>query len=233
MSPDGCLEHLGRKDFQVKIRGYRIEVGAIETALVELDTIKEAIVVASAYAPTEPSSAPWTDLRLAAYVVPRKQPGPSVISLRNFLREKLPDYMIPAVFVLLDALPLTPNGKVDRRSLPPPDPIRPELGNPFVAPRSPIEETLANIWSQVLGLERVGVHDNFFVLGGHSLLATQVISRVRDAYRIELSLRSFFEAPTVAGNAEKIHKAKERDAEGQVPKISRVSRQVLRVKAPL
>jgi amino acid adenylation domain-containing protein len=233
MSPDGCLEHLGRKDFQVKIRGYRIEVGAIETALVELDTIKEAIVVASAYAPTEPSSAPWTDLRLAAYVVPRKQPGPSVISLRNFLREKLPDYMIPAVFVLLDALPLTPNGKVDRRSLPPPDPIRPELGNPFVAPRSPIEEALANIWSQVLGLERVGVHDNFFVLGGHSLLATQVISRVRDAYRIELSLRSFFEAPTVAGLAEKIHKAKERDAEGQAPKISRVSRQVRRVKAPL
>jgi acyl carrier protein len=132
--------------------------------------------------------------------------------------------MIPSAFVLLDSLPLTPNGKVDRRSLPAPDPTRPELGNPFVAPRSSIEEGIAGIWSQVLGLERVGVHDNFFDLGGHSLLATQVISRVLDAFRIELSLRNFFEAPTVAGIAEGIQKAKERDAESTPPKIPRVPR---------
>ncbi len=224
MSPDGCLDHLGRKDFQVKIRGHRIEVSAIETALLELGTIKEAVVVAWVYAPTDPSTALGTDLRLAAYVVPRKQPGPAVSSLRNFLREKLPDYMIPAVFVLLDALPLTPNGKVDRLALPAPDPTRPELGNPFVAPRSSIEEMIAGIWSQVLGLERVGVHDNFFDLGGHSLLATQVISRVWETYEIELSMRSFFEAATVAGIAEAIQKAKDSDAESATPKIPRVSR---------
>jgi amino acid adenylation domain-containing protein len=230
MSPDGCLEHLGRKDFQVKIRGHRIEVSAIETALLELDTIKEAVVVAGAYAPADPSTALGTDLRLAAYVVPRKQPGPAGSSLRNFLREKLPDYMIPSAFILLDALPLTPNGKVDRRSLPAPDPTRPELGHPFVAPRSSIEEMVAGIWSLVLGLEQVGVHDNFFDLGGHSLLATQVISRVWELYRIEISLRNFFETPTVAGTAEGIQKAKARDAESTPPQISRVPR---RMKSPL
>jgi amino acid adenylation domain-containing protein len=224
MSPDGCLDHLGRKDFQVKIRGHRIEVGAIETALLELDTIKEAVVVAWAYAPTDPSTALGTDLRLAAYVAPRKQPGPAVSSLRNFLREKLPDYMIPSAFVLLDALPLTPNGKVDRLALPAPDPTRPELGNPFVAPRTSIEERIAGIWSQVLGLEQVGVHDNFFDLGGHSLLATQVISRVRETYEIELSMQSFFEAATVAGIAAMIVRARESGAESPTPKIPRAPR---------
>jgi amino acid adenylation domain-containing protein len=223
MSLDGCLEHLGRKDFQVKIRGHRIEVIEIETALLELDSVKEAVVVASACARTDGSTARWTDLRLAAYVVPHAQPGPAVTALRNSLREKLPDYMIPAVFVLLDVMPLTPNGKVDRRALPVPDASRPELGHPFVAPRSPIEETLANICSQVLGLERVGVHDDFFELGGDSLLATQVLSRVQGIFRIELSLRSFFETPTVAAIAAGIQ-AKGRDAEGTPPTISPLPR---------
>ena len=261
MSSDGCLEHLGRKDFQVKIRGHRIEVIEIETALLGLETIKAAVVVARENGSGDPSTglpsinsgpdpstgsglkavegacpeAPRrvegrTDLRLVAYLVPHERPGPDVHSLRRALEERLPDYMIPSAFVLLDALPLTPTGKVDRRSLPAPDPTRPELGNPFVAPRSSIEEMIAGIWSQVLGLERIGVHDNFFDLGGHSLLATRVVSRVLEAFRIELSLRSFFEAPTVAGIAEVIERAKDSDAESATPKIPRAPR---RMKPPL
>jgi amino acid adenylation domain-containing protein len=213
-SSDGCLEHLGRKDFQIKIRGHRIEAGQIETALLELDTIKEAVVGAWAY--------DSTDLRLVAYIVPDKQPAPTVNTLRNFLREKLPDYMIPSAFVLLDSLPLTQNRKVDRRALPAPDRGRPELENPFVAPRSAIEEKLAGIWGRVLGLERVGVHDNFFALGGHSLLATQVISRVLEAYGVDLSLRTFFESPTVAGLAEIVRQS--RGMDGAPAKISRAPR---------
>ena len=141
--------------------------------------------------------------------------------------------MVPSAFVALAALPLTPNGKIDRRALSAPDRSRPfdfaqdrpALESPFVAPRNALETTLAGIWAQVLGLERVGVHDNFFDLGGHSLLATQVISRVREACRVEISLRTFFEMPTVAGIAEVIERAKDSDAESATPKIPRVSRQ--------
>lgn len=225
MSSDGCLEHLGRKDFQIKIRGHRIEASEVETALLGLETIKAAVVVARENGSGDPSTGIKTDLRLVAYLVPHERPGPAVHSLRRALEERLPDYMIPAVFVLLDALPLTPNGKVDRLALPAPDPTRPELGNPFVAPRSSIEEMIAGIWSQVLGLERVGVHDNFFDLGGHSLLATQIISRVRESCRIELSLRSFFDAPTVAELADVIQKLIDGGAGSATPKISRVPRQ--------
>jgi len=118
--------------------------------------------------------------------------------LRASLQEKLPDYMVPATFVMLENLPLTPNGKVDRRALPEPEPTRPELGNPYVAPQSPIEEILADIWAKVLRVEKVGVHDNFFELGGESLLATQVIFRAREALEAELSLQTLFENPTIA-----------------------------------
>jgi len=130
--------------------------------------------------------------------VAHKGSAPSTSELHRFLREKLPDYMIPSAFVLLDALPLSRNGKIDRRALPVPDRERPTLDRAFIAPRNPLEETLANIWIEVLGVERVGVHDNFFELGGHSLLATQVNSRVRDALDVELPLRLLFEAPTIA-----------------------------------
>ena len=191
MLPDGCLEHLGRKDFQVQIRGYRIEAAEIESALLSLDTVKEAIVVAQ----QESISG---DKRLVAYLVPARQPAPTISELRRFLSEKLPDYMIPSVFVKLDALPLTPNGKVDRKALPVPDSSRPELGTPFVAPRSPTEEKLAQIWAEVLSLDQVGIQDNFFDLGGHSLLDTQVISRVINKFRVELPLISLFQSPTVA-----------------------------------
>jgi amino acid adenylation domain-containing protein len=212
MRPDGCLEHLGRKDFQVKIRGHRIEVDEIELALLDCAAIKEAVVVAREDQPDEK--------RLVAYVVPAQESMTTINELRSVLRAKLPEYMMPSAFVLLDALPMTPNGKVDRLSLPAPDRARPDLEDTFVAPCTPVEEIVADTWTAVLGLERVGVHDNFFDLGGHSLLATQVMSRIRRAFQVELPLRRFFEAPTVAELAQSIivNEAKP----GQTEKIARI-----------
>ena len=128
----------------------------------------------------------------------------STVELRTFLKNKLPEYMVPAGFVLLDSFPLTPNGKVDRRALPSPDEARPELDKAFVEFRTPTEELLADIWAQVLGVERVGIYDDFFDLGGHSLLATQVVSRIRETFQVEMPLRRLFETPTVAGLAESL-----------------------------
>ncbi|HEX9142910.1 MAG TPA: non-ribosomal peptide synthetase, partial [Candidatus Binatia bacterium] len=172
---DGCLVHMGRKDFQVKVRGYRIEVAEIEVALLNLFNIKEAVVTLREDRPG--------DKQLVAYIVPRAKPAPTVTALRRTLAERLPEYMVPSAFVLLSALPLLPNGKIDQRSLPAPGNSRPELEESFVAPRTPAEVLLAEIWAEVLKLEGVGIHDNFFDLGGHSLLATQVMSRLRAALR--------------------------------------------------
>ncbi len=195
--PDGRLEFLGRADEQVKIRGYRIECGEIEAVLSQHETVREAVVIAREDIPG--------DRRLVAYYVARSEgEAPTHGELRNSLKARLPDYMIPSFFIELETLPLTPNGKVDRRALPAPDKTRPELKAAFVAPRTPAEGRLAAICAEVLGLERVGVHDHFFELGGHSLLAAQVVSRVRQAFEIELPLRSLFETPTVAGLAEDI-----------------------------
>jgi amino acid adenylation domain-containing protein len=193
MLPDGCLEHLGRKDFQVKVRGYRIEVEEIEMALLDLSSIKEAVVVARQ---NQSEHKP-----LVAYLVPARQPAPNVSQLRSFLKKKLPDYMIPSTFVILDALPLTPTGKTDRRALPAPSRRRPELDTPFAPPTTPVEEALSQIWVEVLSFDQVGIHDNFFELGGHSLSATQLISRVIDVFRVELPVRSLLEASTIAGMA--------------------------------
>ena len=190
MAPDGCLFHLGREDFQVKVRGYRVEVSEIEMALLEYGAIREAAVVGR--------EIQCGDRRLVAYFVPTGQPAATVTELRNFLKDRLPDYMIPSAFVMLPALPLTPNGKVDRLALPAPQDTRPELDTPFAAPRTPIEEELAGIWAEVLSLERVGMHDNFFDLGGHSLAATRVVSQVIKQFQLEILLRSLFESPTVA-----------------------------------
>jgi len=190
MLPDGCLEHLGRKDFQVKIRGHRIELGEIEMALLAHPQVKEAVVVAR-----EDRAG---DMRLVAYIVPAQEPVPTSSALRRFVREKLPEYMVPSTFVALQALPLTPNGKVDRRALPPPSPVRPDLDTPFMAPRTPIEEELAQIWAETLSVDQVGIHDNFFDLGGHSLAATRVISQVIKKFHLEISLESLFQSPTVA-----------------------------------
>jgi len=192
--PDGNVEFLGRVDDQVKIRGYRIELGEIEAALVENPDVREAVVMPREDVPGEK--------RLVAYVVSEQGKSQKPSELRFFLKKKLPEYMVPSAFVMLSELPLTPNGKVDRVVLPAPDDSRPEVEASFVAPGTVVEETLAHIWSDVLGLERVGINDDFFELGGHSLLATQVVSRVREAFGIDLPLRRLFESPTIAALAE-------------------------------
>jgi amino acid adenylation domain-containing protein len=188
--PDGCLDHIGRKDLQVKIRGNRVEITEIEGALVSLEGIKEAIVVAREDVPGQP--------RLIAYVVPAVPPGPTVSILRRLLAERVPDYMLPAAFVTLDALPLMPNGKVDRRAVPLPDRARPALEHPYVAPRTPIEEAVASIWVEVLNLDAVGVHDPFLELGGDSLLAVRIMTRLLDIFHLEVPQRLLLQAATVA-----------------------------------
>jgi amino acid adenylation domain-containing protein len=190
--PDGNIEFLGRIDNQVKIRGFRIELGEIEAVLAQYPEVGETVVIAREDQPG--------NKRLVAYVVP-KQEQPTTSELRSFLKEQLPDYMVPSAFVMLEALPLTPNGKVDRRALPAPDTTRSSLEAGFVPPRTPTEEVLAAIWADVLGIE-VGIQDDFFELGGHSLLATQIISRLREAFQVELPLRAIFERHTVTKLAE-------------------------------
>ncbi len=210
--PDGNIEFLGRGDYQVKIRGLRIELGEIEAALGQHPAVRHAVVLAREDAPGEK--------RLVAYVV-----GESTADeLRRFLKDKLPSHMVPAAFVKLDALPHLSNGKVDRRALPAPERLRPELDKAFVAPRTTTEELLAEIWAQLLDIEHVGIHDNFFDLGGHSLLATQLVSRVREAFQVEISLRRLFEVPTVAGLAESIEGARQAGTKLVAPPILPASR---------
>jgi acyl carrier protein len=187
---DGNIEFLGRIDHQVKLRGFRIELGEIEAVLGQHPAVQTTVVTAREHSAG--------DKRLVAYIVPKSQQAPTIDELRCFLKQKLPDYMVPGAFVMLEALPLTPNGKVDRRALPAPDSSRPDQLVTFVAPGTAVEQQLADIWADVLTLEKLGIHDNFFELGGHSLLATQIISRVRQALCVELPLRTLFEAPTVA-----------------------------------
>jgi amino acid adenylation domain-containing protein len=199
IAPDGCLEHLGRKDFQVKIRGHRIEITETEIVLRDHPAIAEAVVVARTHRSGEQ--------HLVAYLVPSQQPVPTVGALRHFVQERLPEFMVPSAFVVLDALPLTPNGKVDRRALPESDQVRPELEETYVAPRTPVEEVLAGFWAQVLNVEHVGIHDDFFQLGGDSLLAMQLLIRVREVMHVEVPFRSFFDMPTAAEMAKRIETA--------------------------
>ena len=187
--PDGNIEFYCRIDNQVKIRGYRIELGEVESVLAQHPAIQQAVVIAREDTPG--------DRRLVAYCVATADSNPLPHDLRSYLKHKLPDYMIPSTFVLLDSLPLAPNGKLDRKALMAPDGGRPELDDGFAAPRNSVEETLANIWAKALRLDKVGIHDNFFDLGGHSLLATQVMSRMQNAFSVELPLRQMFESPTV------------------------------------
>jgi acyl carrier protein len=219
--PDGNIEFLGRMDDQVKIRGYRIELGEIETVLGQHSSLREAVVLAREDSPG--------DRRLVAYVVTAGGSAPSANDLRSFLQQKLPEYMVPSVFVFLDSLPLTPNGKLDRKALPAPDQTRPELEETFVAPRTPVEETLASIWAAVLKVDKVGIHDNFFELGGHSLLATQLISRIRETFKIDLPLRSLFEAPTIYGLAQRMQELGEKQEVRPGTKITPVAREQFRV----
>jgi amino acid adenylation domain-containing protein len=193
--PDGNIEYLGRIDHQVKIRGFRIELGEIEAVLRQNPAVEDAVVIGQEY--------DLHDKRLVAYVVPSQEQVLSTSELRRYLKQKLPDHMVPSAFVRLEALPLTPNDKVDRRALPMPDRIR-SVEETFAPPLTPFEEALAGIWSEVLRLDSVGIHDNFFELGGHSLLATQVISRLPQAFGIELPLQTIFEAPTLGELSERL-----------------------------
>lgn len=190
---DGCLVHLGRKDFQVRIRGQRVEVTEIEMALLDLEGVREAAVVAREDAAGE--------ARLVAYLVPERDGAPTVSALRRALRARLPDAMMPAQFVLLDALPLTATSKLDRKALPPPGYARPELETAYQAPSTPLERALARIWAELLELDEVGIHDPFLELGGHSLLATRLLTRVREEFQVEVPLPRLFASPTVAGLA--------------------------------
>jgi hypothetical protein len=188
--PDGCLVHLGRKDFQVKIRGYRVEIAEVEMALMDLDSVKEAAVVAREDA--------FGHKRLIAYIVLRSTPAPTTSALRAALKKKLPDYMVPSVFVFLDKMPVIGIGKINRNALTAPTNSRPELDNPYVPPRTPLEEVLLGIWREVLSLNQVGIHDNFFDLGGHSLAAMRVISRVIQTFKLDVPIIGLFNSPTVA-----------------------------------
>ncbi|HSG39484.1 MAG TPA: amino acid adenylation domain-containing protein, partial [Thermoanaerobaculia bacterium] len=213
--PDGAVEFLGRIDGQVKVRGFRIELGEVQAALLRHPAMKEAEVLAREDVPGE--------RRLVAYVV---SPGTTAGELRAALRKNLPDYMVPSAFVLLDALPLNPNGKVDKPALPAPP--RDRGDEAYVAPRTALEETVAKLWAEVLGLDRVGLQDDFFALGGHSLLATQLISRIREQFSVELPLRDLFESPTV----EALARAIENGQKPQLSSIPRLSRDAHRGRLP-
>src|SRR5262249_11181118 len=199
------------------------ELAEIEAALHLHEDVREAVVLAREDQPGEK--------RLVAYIVSGvtgiagQEQAQTLRSMRGFLKERLPEYMVPSAFVFLDSLPLTPNGKVDRQALPAPSSARPELEEAFTAAGTPTEEVLAGMWAELLGVEQVGIHDNFFDLGGHSLLATQVISRVRELFHVEIALRQLFETPTVAGLAQSVDLALERTSGLVAPSIERVSRE--------
>ncbi len=188
--PDGNIEFLGRIDHQVKIRGFRIELGEIETVLSQHPDVKAAVVVVQ--------EDPQGEKQLVGYVV-SAQEAVSTSELRRHLKQTLPEYMVPAFFMKLDALPLTPNGKVDRQALPVPEGSQLQVEIDFVAPRSPYEDAVAEIWRESLGLKQVGIYDNFFDLGGHSLLATKIVSRLKATFAVDIPLRTFFDSPTIAG----------------------------------
>jgi amino acid adenylation domain-containing protein len=186
----GILQFLDRIDHQVKIRGFRIELGEIETILSQHPDVQAAVVVVR--------EDPQGEKQLVGYVV-SAQEAVSPSELRRHLKQTLPEYMVPAIFMKLDALPLTPNGKVDRRALPVPEGRQLQVEADFVAPRSPYEDAVAEIWRDLLGLEQVGIHDSFFDLGGHSLLAIKIVSRLKTTFDVDITLRVFFDSPTIAG----------------------------------
>src|SRR6266567_7164962 len=214
---DGNVEFLGRADDQVKVRGFRIELGEIESALASHPGVKHAVVLAREDLDTG-------EKRLVGYVVLHRKAPTTAEDLRQHLGEQLPDYMVPSALVTLDKLPLNANGKVDRQALPSPEEAGQAQPRTYLAPRTPVEEVVANIWAEVLRLSQVGADDNFFALGGHSLLATQVVSRLRRVLGVELPLRMMFEAPTVEKLAEKIEVTRRSEEGLQAPPITPVSR---------
>ncbi len=203
--PDGDIEYLGRIDHQVKIRGFRIELGEIEARLSQLPQVGSATVMVREDIAD--------DKRLVAYIVPRAGQNPTAANLRAALKENLPEYMVPAAYVMLETLPLTTNGKIDRQALPAPQSDQQTLNTEFAAPRTAVEKQLVQLWCKFLNLEQVGIFDSFFDLGGHSLLATQMVSQIEETFQQSLSLADFFQAPTIAAQA----KLLERVNQGEEP----------------
>ena len=214
--PDGNMEFLGRIDHQVKIRGFRIELGEIEAVLTAFHKIRDAAVLARDDKPG--------DQRLAAYYVSEDGEAIEVNELRSHLKQQVPDYMVPAVFMHLDSMPLTTSGKIDRKALPVPELSRDDLKTKYMAPRNEQEEKLAAIVSELLNIEKVGVYDNFFELGGHSLLATKFMSRIREIFEVELPLRKFFEAPTISELAQAIISPEAMRVDEDAPQIETIER---------
>ena len=207
---DGALELLGRRDSQIKLRGYRVVLGELEDALQALPSIKEAVVTADAERGL-----------LQAYLVAASDPPVPPDKIRETLANRLPDYLLPTHLIYLPHLPLLPSGKVNRQALPPPAQSRPPMGTPYLSPRDAIEKQLVTLWEEVLGINGIGVHDNFFDLGGHSLFAMQVISRIRDQFQTELPLRCLFDKPSIAGLAEQIKATKGNQILGAIEPIDR------------
>jgi len=218
--PSGGIEFVGRVDDLVKVRGFRIELGEIAKTIRQHPEINDAFVLAL--------DADSDRSRIVAYAVPNLRSTISATDLRSYVRKKLPDYMVPARFIFLDALPVSPNGKIDRKALPVPGRSRPELDVPYIAARSPVETELAKIWAEVLAIDRVGIHDNFFDLGGHSLAATRVISRVIQKCQLELPIKALFESPTVAEMAlvitlNQTRKANQEELERMLSELGKMS----------
>jgi len=229
---DGTLECFGRFDDQVKIRGIHIELGEIEMTLLQLAAVSDAVVVVH-----EDDNG---DKRLDVYVVPTAEWIEQTLStengsdteellsraliseLRQQLRQQLPAYMVPSVFVVLEALPLNPNGKVDRKALPIPGDVQESLGVEYLAPRNDLEEQIAQVWAEVLKLERVGIHDNFFDLGGHSLMATQIVSRLREQQGVELPLPEMFSHTTVAEMAPLVESLRDGSQDQRAETLQRI-----------
>ncbi|MCD4691422.1 MAG: AMP-binding protein, partial [Calditrichales bacterium] len=214
--PGGNIEFLGRIDYQVKVRGFRIELGEIEAALGELDAVHDVVVLAR-----EDVAG---DKRLVAYLASDNGDKLDTASMRVHLKERLPEYMIPSAFVVLEAMPLTPSGKVDRKALPAPEFSRDDLAVEYAAPRNETEEKLAAITAELLNIEKAGINDNFFELGGHSLLATQFVSRIRETFNVELPLSKLFEKPTVAEIAGQIETLAQQPAGVEIEKIEPLER---------
>ncbi len=197
--PDGNVEFIGRVDHQVKIRGFRIEPGEIEATLGQYSAVRESVVLAREDVPGEK--------RLVAYIVTERDLSTTANDMRNFLKQKVPEYMVPSAFVMLETLPFMPNGKVDRRALPAPDRTRPEFGNAFVAPRDAVELALTSLWEEVLEVRPIGVRDNFFELGGHSLAAVRLFALIENRMGKKLSLATVFQGATVEHLASMLRQA--------------------------
>jgi non-ribosomal peptide synthetase component F len=215
---------IGRADQQIKLRGFRIEPAEIETVLVGHEAVLDSLVILR-----EDISG---DKRLVAYLIAEDGARQAAGQLHEFLKSHLPGHMIPSAFVWLESYPLLPNGKVDRRALPAPERSRADGDENFVAPRTDVERQLADVWSEMLKVERVGVNDNFFELGGHSLLATQVVWKIRETFEADVPLRILFERSTIAELAELVERAQSVKDETRAPVIRRKSREQYRVSLP-